>query len=168
MNLWPRPWPLGRAARRLRLSIVGAWWWAASKNPQISWGEIRPIPVNAPPFALPRRTDCTGLITLICRWRGAPDPNGRAYDGAGYTGTMLAHLRHIPRWQARRGDIIVFGDYPGLHGVQLLQGGWRPDPLIGSHGWDGEPAIHRLSWEAGGFPRATVTYLRLVPADWKP
>jgi hypothetical protein len=161
------PWPVSGAVRQLRRGIAHTWRrWAVPNNPDIHYGQIRPI--RGRPFVVPLKTDCSGLATLITKWNGGPDPNGRNYDGEGYTGTMLAHLPHIPKWQARRGDLAVFGGGTGRHVVVFLQAGIHPDPLVGSHGWEGEPAILRLSAVAAGFPRAPVTYLRLVPGRWRP
>jgi len=65
--------------------------------------------------------------------------------------------------RARRGDLCVFGQPPGIHVVILLQTViLHPDPLICSHGWEGEPAIMRFSEEAAGFPGQKQTFLNLL------
>ncbi|MHB8469552.1 MAG: Hint domain-containing protein [Gaiellaceae bacterium] len=45
--------------------------------------EMRPIPLAR---TLPLTTDCSGFVTLCYHLAGAPDPNGRGYDGQGWTG----------------------------------------------------------------------------------
>ncbi len=106
--------------------------------------------------------DCSGSTTSILKAAGAPDPNGRHYDGSGYTGTMLANLPHIPRRHARRGDLIVF-DSSSDHVVMLLEPGWFPDPLVFSHGSEVGPLKLRLSVEHAYHSTATLVFLRAIP-----
>ena len=58
------------------------------------YDEVRPIPGSlfGPP---PVRIDCSGFYTLCCKWAGLPDPNGNGYNGAGNTGTLIAHARRL-------------------------------------------------------------------------
>src|ERR1700733_9073526 len=96
---------------------------ANTHNSKIFYGEVRPIPVNLLPFSLPFTTDCSGFVTLMAKWSGNPDPNGTDFDGQGYSGTMLNNLEHIQLDKTWRGDLVVFGGYPGVHVVAMLQGG---------------------------------------------
>lgn len=52
--------------------------------------------------------DCSAFVTLAYKAAGAPDPNGRGYDGSGYTGTLWAHgtLTTDPQ----PGDLCFYGD----------------------------------------------------------
>jgi hypothetical protein len=148
-----------------RQGMVNDCEWAIAHRTQIHYGQIRPIPVNLPAFTLPFTTDCSGFVTLMAKWSGNPDPNGNGFDGQGYTGTMLTHLTHIPLRNTWRGDLAVFGGYPGLHVVTLLQGGSQDaDPAVASHGSGVGPERYALSDVASFFgPGVPVTYLQLRP-----
>jgi hypothetical protein len=148
-----------------RQAIVNACQWGIRNRTKISYGQIRPIPVNLAPFSLPFTTDCSGFVTLMAKWSGNPDPNGNGFDGQGYTGIMLTHLKHIPLRKTWRGDLAVFGAYPGLHVVTLLQGGSQDaDPAVASHGSGVGPGRYSLSQVASFFgSRVLVTYLQLRP-----
>lgn len=137
--------------------------WAVTHRDQIRYAEVRPIPVGLPPKHLPFTTDCSGFVTLMAKWSGNPDPNGNHFDGQGYTGTMLAHLKHIPFAETVRGDLAVFGPPPGVHVVVLIRGGKREaDPPVASHGGPGDPRRYSLSEEKAYFGSGVeVTYLRL-------
>jgi len=148
-----------------RQGMVDDCQWAIAHRINIHYGQIRPIPVNLPPKSLPFTTDCSGFVTLMAKWSGNPDPNGNGFDGQGYTGTMLTHLPHIPLRNTWRGDLAVFGAYPGLHVVTLLQGGSQDaDPAVASHGSGVGPQRYSLSEVVSFFgPGVLVTYLQLRP-----
>jgi len=148
-----------------RQAMVDVCNWAIENNTEIYYGQVRPIPVSLPEYYLPFTTDCSGFVTMMAKWSGNPDPNGNDYDGQGYTGTMLSNLPHIPLVNTWRGDLAVFGAYPGLHVVALLQGGCREaDPAVVSHGGEGGPEQYPLSEVLSFFgPGCPVTYLRLRP-----
>lgn len=141
----PKPLAPPAPAPTLRSRIVAEARWGVANEPQIHYAEVRPIPLE-PPRQLPLTTDCSGFATCCYRWAGAPDPNGLGYNGAGYTGTLLAHLEHVPIAALAAGDLIVFGTMPGHHVVIVTEPG--PDPLVVSHGWEGGPQEWRLSQEA--------------------
>ncbi len=112
---------------------------------------MRPIPRTR---SLPLTTDCSGFVTLCYFLAGAADPNGLAYDGDGWTGTLLRHMTHVV--EARAGDVVVFGAYPGHHcAIVLAPGG---DPLLASHGQERGPVEVRFSTESRYQP-AVVTWL---------
>lgn len=124
----------------LRLKIVAAARWGIANEPRIHYGQVRPVPLGR---GLPLTTDCSGFVTLCYYLAGAPDPNGLGYSGQGWTGTLLAHL---PRTAAlRRGDIVVWGVYPGRHCALVLEPG--DDPLLCSHGQERGPRAVRYSDE---------------------
>ena len=56
---------------------------------EIDYVQSRPFPLKSPPF-LPGKLDCSGFATVCHFVGGAPDPNGRNYDGFGYTGTLMS------------------------------------------------------------------------------
>jgi hypothetical protein len=127
------------------------------------YAEIRPIPFMAFDKVLDGKggtvtTDCSGLATCCYHRAGAPDPNNEAYNGSGFTGTMLAHLPAIPLARAQVGDLAVFGAFPGKHVVVIVSTGLDPDCI--SHGGPGDPKIAPLSHFEGLGP---LTVLRGVP-----
>jgi hypothetical protein len=126
----------------VRQKIVAAARWGIANEPRIHYGQIRPMPLER---ALPLTTDCSGFVTLCYFLAGAPDPNGRGYDGSGYTGTLLDHLPAIDPGGARRGDLVVWGDYPGRHVALVLEP--ADDPLLASHGAERGPLAVRFSEE---------------------
>lgn len=140
----------------IRNRMVSHAQWAIEHADSIHYAEIRPIPIHVPVHHLPFTTDCSGLVTMIAKWAGAPDPNGARYDGSGYTGTLLSHLPLIERHYAKRGDLVVFGGGTGEHVVMLLQDvAGQPDPLVVSHGGEGEPARYVLGTETSFFIEGT-------------
>jgi hypothetical protein len=146
-----------------RQSMVDDCNWAIAHKKQIYYRQVRPIPVNLPRFTLPFTTDCSGFVTMMAKWSGNPDPNGNGFNGQGYTGTMLTHLPHIPLSKTWRGDLAVFGPFPGLHVVTLLAGGSQvSNPAVCSHGGPGDPSRYLLSDVVGFFGHGCiVTYLQL-------
>jgi cell wall-associated NlpC family hydrolase len=126
----------------VRRKIVAAARWGIANEPRIHYGEIRPIPLAK---ALPLTTDCSGFVTICFYLAGAPDPNGLGYSGYGYTGTLLDHLDAVEPDEAKRGDIVVWGVYPGRHCAVVLEPG--DDPLLASHGRERGPISIRYSAE---------------------
>jgi len=139
--------------------------WAIAHRSEIFYAQVRPIPVTLSKFHLPLTTDCSGFVTLMAKWSGNPDPNGNNFNGQGWTGTMLSHLPHIPLSKTWRGDLAVFGAYPGLHVVTLLQGGCHDsDPAVASHGGQCDPYRYPLSKLISFFgSHCPATYLQLRP-----
>src|SRR5712675_1588277 len=126
----------------VRAEIVEVARWGVRHAARIHYAEVRPMPLRR---ALPLATDCSGFTTLCYFLAGAPDPNGLGYIGYGYTGTLLRHLPHIGASRAQRGDIVVWGRYPGRHCAVLIEPG--DDPLLVSHGSEPGPIEVRLSVE---------------------
>jgi cell wall-associated NlpC family hydrolase len=135
----------------LREKIVAAARWGIGNEPRIHYGEVRPMPLAR---SLPLTTDCSGFVTLCYYLAGAPDPNGLGYDGQGWTGTLLDHLPATA--VVRRGDLVVFGAYPGRHCALVLEPG--DDPLLASHGMERGPVAIRFSAEAA-VQRRDATWL---------
>ena len=138
----------------VRQKIVAAARWGIENEPLIHYGEIRPIPLGR---VLPLRTDCSGFVTVCYFLAGAPDPNGRNYDGSGFSGTMLGALPQSRRADAKRGDLVVWGAYPGRHVAVVLEPG--DDPVLCSHGSERGPVAIRYSDECA-FQPPVVTWLR--------
>jgi hypothetical protein len=147
----------------VRKAVVGHALWGVRNNARIHYAQTRPIDGIGEPRKLPLSTDCSGFVTDCYAWAGAPDPNGRRYDGLGYTGTLLAHCRHIRAAALQLGDLVVFGPGTGEHVVVVVRLG--RDPLVVGHGGEAGPVLVRLS-KAVAFHRSPVTYLDgLAPAS---
>lgn len=88
--------------------------------------------------------DCSEGVTLLCKLAGLRDPNGRGYDGFGFTGTLLSYLPHYydPK-HANVGALVVYGSGSGHHVSMVLEPGH--DPLLWSHGRESAPERRRLS-----------------------
>jgi peptidoglycan hydrolase-like protein with peptidoglycan-binding domain len=158
----------------IRQEMVNNCNWGVTNNAQIHYppGDLnaRPMPIDIPKYHLPFTTDCSGFVTIMAKWSGAPDPNGLGYNGYGYTGDLLQHLPHITKAESLPGDLVVFGPGTGEHVVVLIQDGTVADPLVVSQGTEADPSRSLLSgmitwFEQNGFPG--VTYLRLQ-ADGPP
>lgn len=153
-------WVRRRAKKRHDRIVVGtienkrdkivAWLrWGISNEPSIHYQQSRPIPLKAGAAKkLPLYLDCSSSTTIAWYQAGAPDPNGRNYDGSGYTGTMLAHLKHIPKEQAKRGDLVVYGASPGRHVCAFLEDWKGPSTLLFSHGQEKGPFAITYAAEA--------------------
>jgi hypothetical protein len=126
-----------------------------SQEPKIHYAQIRPMTTihytEQQIHSLLGRggsltMDCSEAVTLLCKWAGLADPNGRNYNGTGYTGTMLANLRHYTNPQAAQtGGLVVFGPGAGEHVCMVQEPGH--DPLLWSHGAERGPRSVRFSVE---------------------
>lgn len=142
----PRRWRRGwKRVPTWREQIVVEMRWALRHEGEIHYRQTRPFNVDAiRDHALPLTTDCSGSATMLYRAAGQPDPNGRGYDGTGFTGTLRAHVpeRHGVA-SCLPGDLIVYGPGSGSHVVLVLEAG--PDPLVWSHGQEAGPLTTRHS-----------------------
>lgn len=137
--------------------------WGVKHADAIHYSEVRPIPVHLQPGTLPFTTDCSGYVTLMAKWAGCSDPNGRGFDGAGFTGTLLEHCHHITEEQARPGDLIVFGPYPGHHVVTIVAKIPDGDFRTVSHGREGDPRF--VTWkDEAQYQPGPSTFLRWLSA----
>lgn len=145
-----------------RVRYVAALRDALAEHDRWDYSQTRPLP--HPPHLSRIVTDCSGSVTYLAELAKLPDPNGRHYDGLGYTGTLLDHCSQITRAQLRPGDLVVFGAYPGHHVCAVLTVG--DDPMLWSHGRQGDPREISLSVEAASQAargHSTLTYLRFLP-----
>jgi hypothetical protein len=67
------------------------------------------------PPRVPRWSDCSSFATWLYWQAGATDPNGRGYDGYGYTGTLAQNGRRIFLSDSRPGDLVFYGRFPHTH-----------------------------------------------------
>ena len=135
----------------IRKKIVQWAMWGCQNTAQIAYtqnGNVRlsQLGKNA---SLPLATDCSGFATLCYSWAGAPNPNAAGkYDARAeaYTGSMLKHMRRIPKAAAKPGDLVIWTPPSvGQHVCIVVQGG--ADPLLVSHGDDSGPKKLRFSAE---------------------
>jgi hypothetical protein len=107
-----------------------------------------------PRGALPISTDCSGYSRLLYWLANCADIMKLGYKVlAGYTGTELSAEEHIAMLvknargvtveNIRRGDLCVYGAFPGKHVAVVYELG--PDPLMASHGKPGDPSLVRHS-----------------------
>lgn len=130
-----------------RHKIVTVAQWGLHNAAYIHYSQRRPIDGTHHPYELPLYIDCSGFVTLCYEWAGAPDPNGRGFDGLGYTGTLLQHMKPIMKSQVKLADVVVFGSFPGHHTAIVIGGQGSSDPLLASHGQESDPREIRYSAE---------------------
>ena len=104
--------------KNIRQSIVEAGFFWYQRRMSIAYDQMRPFQKRKPPQT-PTMWDCSAFVTNCYYGGGAPDPNGRGYDGQGYTGTLLSHGKVIPFSQIQTADLIMFGSSSGKPGFPV-------------------------------------------------
>ena len=139
-----------------RAAVVAWGRWLLDNKAHFHYAEVRPIPYHKPiTAAFPITTDCSGFVSLCYYLAGVlNDPNGERWNGQGYTGTLLANGKLIPANKVLPGDVVVWGPGTGWHTALVISAG--PDPVVISHGQEGDPSTHRVSADT----RTPVRYLR--------
>jgi cell wall-associated NlpC family hydrolase len=95
------------------------------------------------PPATPQWEDCSSFVTWCCWAAGAPDPNGRDYDGFGFTGTQIGNGTMVSLDQAQPGDLVFYGNkvdpdpQGGIKHVALYVGNGN----VISHGGESGPVL---------------------------
>lgn len=94
--------------------------------------------------------DCSSLATYLYWYAGLPDPNGRGYDGYGYTGTLAAHGHVVATHEAAPGDLVFYGvGFPWSHVAVVIGGiGWQATCF--SHGSESGPKHVEIAYRAVG------------------
>lgn len=138
--------------------------WLISKAPQIHYVAVRPMPERALTYAEAVATfrrggtigdDCSGMVTLLCRWAGLKDPSGFGYNGFGNSSTMFDHLKHYTSARdAKPGALVVFG--PSVH-VCMVQERNGDNPWLFSHGQESGP-LHISLEEESAFHAGQARY----------
>jgi hypothetical protein len=105
---------------QFRNRIVEYALWAIEHNRDIHYAEIRPMELLDELKRLPWTGDCSTFVTRCYKAANMSDPNGLGYNGQGYTGTLLNHLRHITVAQVKPADVMVYGSYPGHHTALVI------------------------------------------------
>jgi lysozyme family protein len=142
---------LARSQQAIRNQIVEWALWGCKNCDQIGYSQNGSVRLSALGSRghLPLATDCSAFATLCYCWAGAPNPNADgAYDALrpAYTGSMLRHLRRIPRRAVRPGDLVVWSP-PSTGEHVCIVVGPGPDPLLVSHGDLSGPKRLRFSDE---------------------
>jgi hypothetical protein len=92
-----------RVARAYARKLVNA-------SAQIDYSQTRSRPMTYPgPQGIPRFLDCSSAVTTIYEAGGFPDPNGRDFDGHGYTGTLVSHGRSVSKSEIQPLDLVFYG-----------------------------------------------------------
>lgn len=124
--------------------------------------QVRPFSVA---FKFPKFIDCSGFVSMMYRWAGAPDPYRMGYAGVGNTMTLLRFGKKIALKDVQPGDVVVYAADQGIqhqHAAIIVQRG--ADPLTVSMGQEGDPSFVRVSQDG-----RTPTYLRFdTSRKWKP
>ncbi len=93
---------------RIRDAIVAEAARLYAHRNDIVYSQDRPFKLERPPF-VPDELDCSGFVTVCHFVGGAPDPNGRRYDGGGYTGTLMSHGKRCSQRDLEAGDLVFYG-----------------------------------------------------------
>jgi hypothetical protein len=97
-----------RAAQRARVKAVALRFYALRAF--YVYRQYRPMPDDLFSRLAWYQLDCSSSFTLIHKAAGLPDPNGRGYDGQGYTGTLINQGTWKPVASAEAGDGVFYGD----------------------------------------------------------
>jgi hypothetical protein len=118
--------------------------WFVANRGSIVYQQVRPYPRTP---RLPIYTDCSGSACAVLRWSGCPnDPNGRNWDGQGYTGTLYNRGTRVPLTAVLPGDMVFYGNQGGgvpSHVILVIGpgdralnfGGWPPEFVYVSSYW---------------------------------
>ena len=99
--------------------------------------------IHPPQF--PTTEDCSSFATWCYFVADAPDPNGRGFDGQGYTGTMIGHGTEVK--EAKPGDLIFYGHSHGdINHVTVYVGNGK----VISHGQDSGPMLYPMNYSRPG------------------
>jgi cell wall-associated NlpC family hydrolase len=77
--------------QKIRGAIVAEAYWMLAHAGLYTYRQFRPMPPSIRDPIAHDRLDCSSTVTLLYKAGGAVDPNGRGYDGQGYTGTLVSH-----------------------------------------------------------------------------
>jgi hypothetical protein len=92
--------------------------------------------------------DCSSAVTGYFWQCHLPDPNGRGYDGEGFTGTLCQH--GVPVASPLPGDLIFYGyGYPWKHvAIAVGDDPFKPATRCVSHGHQGGPVLSLIHYRS--------------------
>ena len=108
----------------------------------------------------PKFEDCSSSVTWLYFQAGAPDPNGRRYDGQGFTGTLVRRGKSISLSDAAPGDLVFYGDSSRRSHVVCVMAGSGAAARAFSHGSEESPSYVNIGYR----PVAEVRRYPLTPA----
>jgi len=137
--------PKVRAARAYARKLVNA-----ANDIGYSQTSSRPMQLLGPGDC-PRHADCSSSVTTIYHAAGFEDPNGRDYDGAGYTGTLVSHGRPVQLSEIQPCDLVFYGSAsprPGFSAGAPTHVGMVMDRkgAIFTFGSDPGPSFRKISY----------------------
>lgn len=93
-------------------------------------------------------TDCSGHATCAYYYSGAPDPNGRGFDGYGYTGTLLNNPEVSAPYEV--GDLAIYGPSTSAtsHVCTCMEAGDASSARWCSHGSEAAPSKVSLHYRS--------------------
>lgn len=99
--------------QKKRLAILAAGFSLYEHRSQMVYSQARPFQRKAPPWLgwHPSRLDCSAYVTDCYEGGQAPNPNGRPWDGLGFTGTQLANGRRVSH--PLLGSLVFYGSPVG-------------------------------------------------------
>lgn len=96
--------------------------------------------------AFPTFEDCSSFATW-CYWvAGAPDPNGRGYDGFGFTGTQIGPGKQVAT--PRPGDLVFYGWEPAPRSCPKHVALYVGNGKVVSHGSESGPNLATLDYRS--------------------
>lgn len=103
----------GRDAR-IRAQVAAEGHWLLAHRWEFHYAQVRPYASSLRSALARTRTDCSASVTLEWKDGGGPDPNGRGFDGQGYTGTLWGRgeLVRVPE----PADLAFYGDMGPVFG----------------------------------------------------
>ncbi len=94
--------------------------------------------------SFPEFEDCSSFATW-CYWvAGAPDPNGRGYDGLGFTGTQIGPGKKVT--EPRPGDLVFYGWEPAPRNCPKHVAVYVGNGKVVSHGSESGPHLVVLDY----------------------
>jgi hypothetical protein len=137
-----------------------------AETAKIHYQQARPIACFGVPPEQGFTTDCSGHSTCAYYWArkvtgiAVPDPNGRGFDGYGYTGTLLNNPEATGAYDI--GDLAIYGPSysASSHVVTCYAGGNASSSRWCSHGSEAAPYEVALGYRSD---LLEVVRPRLVP-----
>lgn len=147
--------PLIATSLQKREAIVAAAMWGYYNRDAIHYSQSgMRMKDFGPPPNVPNNTDCSGFATWCYKAAGARDPNGRGFDGTGYTGTLWGHGTAIPRAQLQPGDLVFYRNPLSVNShVAVYVGNGK----VSSHGQEAGPLLEDIT--DPGQPSGYRTYV---------